>query len=252
MRLIPLVLLCVTGCAPKSAVSRIETLEAQVAALEAEMSRLADQRQPNRGDRPPEPDQAFTDAVQAFERAAYRAAEDGRMAGLKQDCRDFREKHRAQLATDAGQRAWRRASRVCDEAEVIGMKAPALRVGSWLQGSAPAPSTPQLLVFWEVWCPHCRREVPELVQLQDRFETRMQVVGLTKMNRGTTEERVRDFIDEQDLDFPIGKDQDGALSQAYNVTGVPAAAFVRDGIVVWRGHPARLSDATMERLITGP
>ncbi|MFT7518621.1 MAG: hypothetical protein ACI9MC_000753, partial [Kiritimatiellia bacterium] len=43
--------------------------------------------------------------------------------------------------------------------------------------------------------------------------------------------------------FPIGKDG-GELTKFYAVSGVPAAAVVKDGVVVWRGHPAKL-DATM-------
>jgi hypothetical protein len=28
----------------------------------------------------------------------------------------------------------------------------------------------------------------------------------------------------------------------FNVSGIPAAAVVKDGVVVWRGHPARLNN----------
>ena len=39
---------------------------------------------------------------------------------------------------------------------------------------------------------------------------------------------------------------DGSLSQYFNVGGIPAAAVVKDGKVVWRGHPARLSEQMLK------
>ena len=41
------------------------------------------------------------------------------------------------------------------------------------------------------------------------------------------------------------------MSSSFAVTGIPAAALVKDGKVVWRGHPARLDDALLDKLMAG-
>ena len=52
-----------------------------------------------------------------------------------------------------------------------------------------------------------------------------------------------DFIAENKVTYPIAKEQGDEMSKAFNVSGIPAAAVVKNGTVVWRGHPARLDDA---------
>jgi thioredoxin-like negative regulator of GroEL len=43
------------------------------------------------------------------------------------------------------------------------------------------------------------------------------------------------------VDYPIAKET-GELSRYFNVSGIPAAAVIKDGKVVWRGHPAQLKE----------
>src|ERR1700676_2731839 len=35
-----------------------------------------------------------------------------------------------------------------------------------------------LLNFWATWCGPCRAEIPSLIQLQKRYQDRMQIIGL--------------------------------------------------------------------------
>lgn len=135
------------------------------------------------------------------------------------------------------------------EAAVVGQPAGAWQGVRWLDGSPTDLSQgTKLLVFWEAWCPHCKRELPELARLSTDQQGRLEVVGLTRMSRGTTEEQVRALLAESGATFPQGH-SDGALSDRFAVTGVPAAALVKDGVVAWRGHPARLDAATLAGLL---
>jgi thiol-disulfide isomerase/thioredoxin len=103
-----------------------------------------------------------------------------------------------------------------------------------------------LVVFWEVWCPHCRREVPNLQATYEKYNSKgLTVVGVTKITKSSTEEKVTEFIAENKLTYPIAKET-GTLSSRFGVRGIPAAAVVKDGKVVWRGHPARLSEDMYE------
>ncbi len=136
--------------------------------------------------------------------------------------------------------------------EVVGAEIADLKDIEWLKGQgALADSKATLVVFWEVWCPHCKREVPKLQETYSKFKDKgFNVIGLTKMTRGKTKDDVMSFIDEQSLSYPVGK-EDGSMSDFFGVQGVPAAAVVKDGKVVWRDHPARITDAMIEAWIGG-
>ena len=73
----------------------------------------------------------------------------------------------------------------------------------------------------------------------------LQILALTRLTRGSTDETVREFIDQNGLGFPIAK-ENGILSSHFAVAGIPAAAVVMDGEVIWRGHPALISDQLIE------
>jgi len=132
------------------------------------------------------------------------------------------------------------------ELAVVGKDAPAdWSIEKWFQGESDVKldgRQPTLIVFWESWCPHCRHEVPKLEQVYESYKDKgLQVIGVTRLTRDATEESVSSFIAEQSVKYPIAKES-GALAEYFNVKGIPAAAVVRNGKIVWRGHPVRLTD----------
>ena len=67
--------------------------------------------------------------------------------------------------------------------EVFGKAAPtSFDVEEWMIGNAemqilhPEPHC----WFWEIWCPHCKREVPELQATFENTAAKVKMVGLTK------------------------------------------------------------------------
>ncbi len=142
------------------------------------------------------------------------------------------------------------ALRTYRELQIVGKTTPAdWGIEKWFQGESEinlAGSDTTLVVFWETWCPHCQREVPKLQALYDSLKgDGLKVVGLTKVNKSSTEQKVSDFIKEKNLSYPIAK-ENGSASQYFGVSGVPAAAVVKDGKIIWRGHPNRLSEERLK------
>jgi peroxiredoxin len=160
----------------------------------------------------------------------------------------------AELAVEplASTRAGKASLRMASEINLVGTDAAALDAEKWFQGKAAlGDSKATLLVFWEVWCPHCKKELPKLAEEEGKYKAKgIQVVGITKVTKSATDEKVEEFIKESKAKFPILKEKDGSLSKAYAVSGIPAAALVKDGKVIWRGHPARLDDATIDALMS--
>ena len=145
----------------------------------------------------------------------------------------------------------RRARKLQREVAVVGKELPAdWGIDIWFQGEdtiSLSSDKTTVLVFWETWCPHCIREIPKLQQLYYDFrDQEFQLLGLTKINKSSTVEKVQELIEEEGIDYAIAK-EDGSITEYFNVTGVPAAAVVKDGIIVWRGHPAHLSARLLER-----
>jgi len=142
--------------------------------------------------------------------------------------------------------AYKRARKFEGELAVVGKVAPtSLEVEKWLANEAAidmASESPTLLVFWEQWCPHCRSEVPKVQKwYEDYSGLGLQVVGLTKISKSATPEIVDTFIKENKLTYPMAK-EDSSVSKYFNVRGIPAAAMVKGGKIVWRGHPGRLTE----------
>lgn len=235
---------CAKPLAPAAAGERLAELERRVAALEAEVKELQ-ARPPGAGMVPRAPDRATEDAAMALyeqAKAAVLALDyDTAKAALAQ----IRESY-------PSTRAFRASQRMEGEVEVVGRDEAPLTVDRWFQGSEGEArgQVATLLVFWEVWCPHCKREVPRLTAFREQYGDRgVGVVALTKQTRNVTDEQVTSFIDSQGLTIPVAREQGTTLSEHYGIRGIPAAAMVRDGQVVWRGHPATLSDELMERIL---
>ena len=62
---------------------------------------------------------------------------------------------------------------------------------------------------------------------------------------------VLDFLEQKKLSFPMAK-HNGAADQALNPDGgVPSAAVIKGGKVLWRGHPGGMSEAMLDAVLGG-
>lgn len=225
-------ILLLVGCVS----ARMAAIEARLASVEADLARI-------QGEPGMSPDrEASAAVVLADATAAWDAGDVPKATAL------FSRLH----ADFAGTTADARSARYRDELAVIG--APAVPLPTdWIAGSTAYDAAPvTLVVMFESWCPHCQREVPALQARSAALEAKgVQIVGVTRLTRDTTVDQMRAFLHDHGVRFPIAR-EDGALSKALAVTGIPAAAMIRDGRVIWRGHPARLDDAVLDRVLASP
>lgn len=227
--------LALTGCVKKS---DYDALEARVKALE-EKPTVGAKAQPIANT--PE-----DEAAKKLMEEAQAALGNGDYGTAKAKLQEVVDKYGTSRVAAA-------AKKQLPEVSLIGSDAKPIEVEKWYQGKAAlGDSEATLLVFWESWCPHCKKEMPKMPALADKWKPKgLNVVGLTKVTRSATDDSVTTFIKENSIDIPMAKEKGSAMSDAYAVTGIPAAAIVKDGKVVWRGHPARLDDATIEKILAG-
>ena len=74
---------------------------------------------------------------------------------------------------------------------LIDLKGVQQTLGDWKQ--------PVLVVnFWAPWCVPCRREVPDLIELQREYGDQVQILGLAF----DSVENVESFVDEYQMNYP--------------------------------------------------
>jgi len=225
---------CVTLNQHRAVEDRVATLENQLTELQ---ERLAPMLPPS-----PEDEAKSRGLLESAMTATEELRWDDALASLGELVDDYSNTQAARIGAS-----------LREEVEVVGRDAAELEVERWFQGSAAdvADDEATLYVFWEVWCPHCQREVPKLSETYDRYrEQGLGLVGLTEMTRDVTPEQVEEFIEDNGVSYPIAKEKDQALARQYGIRGIPAAAMVKDGKVVWRGHPASLSDELIDKVLT--
>ena len=89
---------------------------------------------------------------------------------------------------------------------------------------------------WAIWCPPCRRELPDLEQFyQKHKEQNFIIVGI---EAGSPEEGVIKFLNETELTFPIWLDPEEKALDAFRTMDLPSS-YVIDGTgqvrLAWTG-----------------
>lgn len=135
--------------------------------------------------------------------------------------------------------AWIQASRVPNDDEIaaqvaarVNFQAPDFELTT-LDGKSIALSEQRgkivLINFWATWCPPCRAEMQDINAVAQAHRDQLIVLAI---NNAEDEARVRQFVAEFQLTFPILLDNDGMVAEKYNVLALPTSFFVdRDGIV---------------------
>jgi thiol-disulfide isomerase/thioredoxin len=78
-----------------------------------------------------------------------------------------------------------------------------------------------LVNFWATWCVPCREEMPALQALQNKMGKEQMVV--LAVNYGESPEKVRQFVQQVPVDFPILLDRHMEVAKAWQVRVLPTS-----------------------------
>jgi thiol-disulfide isomerase/thioredoxin len=81
-----------------------------------------------------------------------------------------------------------------------------------------------LVNFWATWCEPCRNEMPSLNQL--RASLRGQPFVVLAVNLAESEPRIRRFMEQVPLDFPVLLDRDSATAKAWRARILPVSFVI--------------------------
>lgn len=61
---------------------------------------------------------------------------------------------------------------------------------------------------------------------------------------------IKKFQKEVPMDYTVATDTGGRLSEKMGINGIPHAFLVnKSGEIVWEGHPGKLTDADIEKIL---
>jgi peroxiredoxin len=103
-----------------------------------------------------------------------------------------------------------------------------------------------LVNFWATWCPPCRKEMPDLETLYQRFGSKgFVVLGISDEEAA----KVEPFIRERKFSFPILLDPGRRVHDSFVVEGIPKSfVYDRDGKLVAQSIDMRTQKQFLEML----
>ena len=130
----------------------------------------------------------------------------------------------------------------------------------WIQGEAPSawePGKVYILECWATWCGPCIAVIPHVNGLYQKYQDKgLRVIGVNVWEDGR--DKVAAFVEKKGdgMSYPVAyTGRGGAFETDWlkpaGVTGIPHAFVVRDGKVLFKTHPSRLTEEVVEALLEG-
>lgn len=108
-----------------------------------------------------------------------------------------------------------------------------------------------LIDFWASWCPPCRKEIPELVKIYDKYKPQgFEIVGVTWDDNA---EAWKKGIADLNITWPQISDLGGRkseLTRAYGISFIPQTVLIdKEGTIIERNMSAKELDAKLQKLL---
>ncbi len=80
-----------------------------------------------------------------------------------------------------------------------------------------------IINFFATWCAPCKEEIPELNRFYEKHkEEQFILIGIAYEE----EDKIKNFIKEHKIGFPVGIDKDGNIQKMFTVRGIPTTIFI--------------------------
>lgn len=106
-----------------------------------------------------------------------------------------------------------------------------------------------VLNFWATWCPPCLEEIPELAVFHQKFKDKVVVLGIDYED--VEEEKLRRFIDDNLIDYPVLRLSPGTNTVA-PIQGLPTTVIIGPDGDVKKVHLGVVTRKELERYTRTP
>jgi thiol-disulfide isomerase/thioredoxin len=100
-----------------------------------------------------------------------------------------------------------------------------------------------LLNFWATWCGPCRAEIPSLIELQNRYKGRLQIIGLADDDDQDT---VKQVIDSEGINFPVAMLTDQIRFAYGGISALPTVFVINSEGRIVQKHVGLFNPALYE------
>ncbi len=147
----------------------------------------------------------------------------------------------------------------------LGSPAPAIKVGSWVQGKPVAnfqKGQIYVLEFWATWCGPCFKAMPHLSELSEKYKAKATFVGVNvwedRDGGYTAPKKVADFMKANPgrMSYAVAIDtKESSMAngwlKAAKINSIPTTVVIDgEGKVAFIGHPMEL-DVVLEQVVAG-
>jgi thiol-disulfide isomerase/thioredoxin len=81
-----------------------------------------------------------------------------------------------------------------------------------------------LLNFWATWCPPCRAEIPDLIELFKKYKKNFMVIGVSLDQEGP--EVVKKFYLDHNMNYPVIMGTQNIVSSYGGISAIPTSFII--------------------------
>lgn len=88
-----------------------------------------------------------------------------------------------------------------------------------------------LVKFWATWCPSCQKDMPQVVQIYNRYKNKgFEIIGVSlDKNYGT----LKKFKDQYGMTWPMAQDKFKMISNKWGVETIPTMVLIdQNGVII--------------------
>ena len=149
----------------------------------------------------------------------------------------------------------------------VGDAAPSIKYAKWIKGSTVDKLNGDnlyVLEFWATWCGPCRAAMPHLTKLQKQYEGQVMIIGVDVWEdkkkgapHNTYLPAVEKFVkmNDENMGYAVFADNNeqhmgNNWLKAAGQEGIPSTFIVKEGRIIWIGHPMAL-DTILPKILDG-
>ncbi|MFC5049836.1 TlpA family protein disulfide reductase [Rubritalea spongiae] len=143
----------------------------------------------------------------------------------------------------------------------VGSTAPALEGITWIQGE-PIKSLDEkgkvyMLELWATWCGPCIQIIPHVNDWHQKYQSKgLEIVGMNVFEDKI--DTVKEFVKSQGDNMSYRVAFSGGKGSKFEtnwlipagIQSIPHALLIKDGKIIFKGHPGSLNDSTIESMLS--